>query len=102
MVLGVPEARVAEAIDVLGEGERVREGVGGRKAGGDGRLVENGEAELAGRRTHRDWMRGRQNGRGFGTFGRQERPMGQAIPDFSYLKTFKNRLADMAEAERAS
>ena len=46
VVLGVPEARVAEGVDVLGEGERVREGVGWGEASGDGRLVEDREAEL--------------------------------------------------------
>jgi len=40
-VLGVPEARVAELVDVLGERERVVEGVGGRETGGDGRLVKD-------------------------------------------------------------
>ena len=41
VVLGVPEARVAELVDVLGERERVVEGVGGRETGGDGRLVKD-------------------------------------------------------------
>ncbi len=44
VVLGVPEAGVAELVDVLGEGEGVVEGVGGGKAFGHGGLVEYGEA----------------------------------------------------------
>jgi hypothetical protein len=39
VMLGVPEAGVAEAVDVAGEVEGVGEGLGGRGAGGDRRLV---------------------------------------------------------------
>ena len=46
VVLGVPEAGVAESVDVAGEVEGVGEGVGRREAGGDGGLVEYREAEL--------------------------------------------------------
>ena len=54
MVLGVPEARVAELVDMASEVERVGQGLGGRGAGRDGGLVENGEAkrELAGGSAH--------------------------------------------------
>ena len=45
VVLGVPEARVAERVNVLGEGEGVGESVGGCEAGGDGGLVENRKAK---------------------------------------------------------
>ncbi len=47
-MLGVPEAGVAEAVDVAGEvegvGERLRRG----EACGDGGLVEHGEAKRVG------------------------------------------------------
>ena len=60
VVLGVPEARVAELVDVLGEREGVVEGVGGREAGGYGRLVEDREAKRPGwgGRAHWHWMSG--------------------------------------------
>ena len=45
VVLGVPEARVAELVDVASEVEGVGEGLRRRGAGGDRRLVENREAE---------------------------------------------------------
>jgi hypothetical protein len=54
MVLGVPEAGVAELVDVAGEIERVGQGLRGRGTGGDGGLVENREAKrkLAGGGAH--------------------------------------------------
>jgi len=54
VVLGVPEARVAESVDVASEVEGVGEGLRGRGAGGDGGLVEYREAEreLAGGSAH--------------------------------------------------
>ena len=45
VVLGVPEAGVAEAVDVAGEVEGVSERLRGCGAGRDGGLVENGETE---------------------------------------------------------
>jgi len=54
VVLGIPEAGVAEGVDVSGEVEGVGQGLRGREAGGDGRLVEDREAEgeLAGESAH--------------------------------------------------
>ncbi len=54
MVLGHPETGVAEGFDVLGERDGVAQGVGRRRAGGDGGLIEDGEAEGG----HMDWMKG--------------------------------------------
>ena len=65
VVLGVPEAGVAEGVDVLGERKGVRESVGGCEAGGDRGLVEDGEAKLWWlSRTHGDWMSQKEYGRG--------------------------------------
>ena len=45
MVFGVPEAGIAEGVDVAGEVEGIGEGLRGRRAGEDGRLVEYREAK---------------------------------------------------------
>jgi len=47
VVLGHPEAREAECFDVFREGDGVLDGLGGGEAGGDGGLIEYGEAEIA-------------------------------------------------------
>ena len=54
-MLGHPEAVEAEGVDVLGEGDGVLDGLGGRGADGYGGLVEDGEAEVLGL-AHGDWM----------------------------------------------
>jgi hypothetical protein len=43
VVLGDPEAPIAQAFDVAGELGRAREGFGAGLAGADGRELENGE-----------------------------------------------------------
>ena len=55
MVLGVPEARVAELIDVLCQGKRVVQRVGRCETVGNGRLVENRKTKWT-RGTHANWM----------------------------------------------
>ena len=52
VMLGDPEAAEAKGFDMLGEGDGVVQGLRGRGAGGDRRLIEDGEAESA----HGDWM----------------------------------------------
>ncbi len=65
VVLGVPEAGVAESVDVPSERKGVREGVGWGEPGGDGGLVEDGEAKLLWlSRAHGDWMSEKEYGRG--------------------------------------
>ena len=52
VVLGHPEAMEAEGVDVAGERDGVGQGLRGRGAARNGRLVEDGKALKA----HRDWM----------------------------------------------
>jgi hypothetical protein len=51
VMLGVPEARVAEGVGVAGEREGVGDGVGGTDACGHRGLVEDGEAKRGPRRS---------------------------------------------------
>ena len=55
VMLGDPEAVIAEGVDVLGEGNGVAQGLGGGRAGDYGGLVEDGETDG---RAHGDWMKG--------------------------------------------